>query len=83
MSRKKWFCLDCNVDTGKISEHYFLNTSLWMKLAGSNKGMLCVGCVEKRLGRRLIASDFTPCHLNDPKKNFMSDRPRSRLSVNH
>lgn len=79
MSRKKWLCLDCKVDSGRIFEHYFLNTPLWMSLVGSNKGMLCVGCVEKRLGRRLVPGDFTDCYLNDPKRNTMSDRLRSRL----
>ena len=79
MSRRKWLCLDCSVDTGRIFEHYFLTTSLWLFLVGSNKGMLCVGCVEKRLGRRLRSGDFTDCYLNDPKKNTMSDRLRSRL----
>lgn len=80
MSRRKWLCLDCNVDTGHISEHYFIKTDVWMKVVGSNKGMLCVGCLEKRLGRKLNCNDFTLCYLNDPRTNNMSDRLRSRIA---
>lgn len=79
MSRQKWLCLDCKVDTGKISEHYFVNTPLWMEVVGTNKGMLCVGCLEKRIGRKLILQDFTDCYLNNPKKNTMSVRLQSRI----
>jgi hypothetical protein len=81
MSRKKWLCLDCKVDTGKISEHYFVTTNLWMALVGSNKGMLCIGCLEKRLGRKLQLCDFTDCYINDPKKNAMSIRLQERLTA--
>ena len=29
-----------------------------------NRGMLCVGCVEERLGRRLQPDDFTDAEIN-------------------
>jgi len=64
MSRRKWLCLDCKVDTGKIAEHYMLKDSVWSKVHGSKVGMLCVGCVEKRLGRFLNKNDFFSCHVN-------------------
>lgn len=81
MSRKKWLCLDCKIDTGKIGEHYFIVTHLWMQLVGSNKGMLCVGCLESRLGRKLNSTDFTDCHINNPKLNSMSVRLLNRLNA--
>jgi hypothetical protein len=77
--RKKFLCLDCKVDTGKIGEHYFVHTPLWMKAVGSNKGMLCVGCLEKRVGRELNKEDFPPVHINNPKLYSMSYRLRSRI----
>lgn len=80
MNRKKWLCLDCKIDTGKITEHYFINTNLWMRLVGTNKGMLCIGCLEKRLGRKLIPYDFTNCYINKPKYNGMSERLLNRIS---
>jgi hypothetical protein len=79
MSRKKWMCLDCREDTGKMREHYFVKTDVWMKVVGSIYGMLCVGCLEKRLGRQLVADDFTDAHINNPRLYDMSDRLRSRL----
>jgi len=79
MARKKWLCLDCGVDTGKIGEHYFVSTPIWMSIVGTNKGMLCIGCLEKRLGRKLVPSDFTQCYINNPKYNGMSTRLLSRI----
>jgi len=42
-------------------------------------GMLCVQCLEGRIGRELQPSDFTNAHINDPRKNMMSDLLRSRI----
>lgn len=78
-SRKKWLCLDCQVDTGKIYEHYFVTLDLWLSAVGSKTGMLCIGCLEARLHRTLTASDFTDCHINNPRLYTMSDRLRRRL----
>lgn len=78
-SRRKWLCLDCKVDTGKIREHYFVDLELWMSAVGSKVGMLCVGCLETRIGRQLKPSDFTSAHINNPKLYDMSDRLRKRV----
>jgi hypothetical protein len=51
-----------------------------MKHVGSNKGMLCIGCLEKRIGRKLQLCDFTGCYINDPKRNNMSDRLKARIN---
>jgi hypothetical protein len=78
-SRRKWLCLDCCVDTGKANEHYFINTDLWMKVVGSIVGMLCVGCLETRIGRQLNKSDFPDVTINSPKHGNKSQRLLSRL----
>jgi len=36
-------------------------------------GLLCIGCLERRLGRRLTPADFTDAPANDP-----SDRDSGR-----
>lgn len=64
---RDFWCLDCKVDTGKINEYYFVQTSLWLRAVGSNKGMLCIGCLEERLGRLLVKADFTDCFINNLK----------------
>lgn len=79
-SRRKFLCLDCKVDTGKIHEHYMLVDSTWFAIHGSKFGMLCIGCVEARLGRTLVASDFNDSHVNNPKLYPMSSRLLNRLA---
>lgn len=65
-NRAKFACLDCGMDTGKSHEFYFVNTQLWLSVVGSTSGMLCVGCLEKRIGRKLVASDFPDVSINRP-----------------
>lgn len=77
-SKTKWICVDCPRDTKH--EHYFVNNEVWFGLAKMPEcGMLCVQCLEKRIGRKLRADDFTNAHINDPKKNMMTDLLRSRI----
>ncbi len=54
-------CADCGLDT--LFEYYMVQDALW-EAAGLSRGFLCVGCMESRLGRRLVAADFTdaPCN---------------------
>ena len=79
-SRRKWLCLDCNVDTGKIGEHYMLIDATWQLAHNSNQGMLCIACLEKRIGRRLQPSDFNQSHVNRGKRGeCKSDRLLSRI----
>jgi hypothetical protein len=76
--RSKWICVDCPRDTKH--EHYFVNNSVWFGEAKMpESGMLCVLCLEGRIGRELQPSDFTTAHINDPRKNMMSDLLRSRI----
>lgn len=65
MKNKKFICIDCKVNTSKIGEHYFIKDSIWLSVA-PKKGMLCIGCLEKRLKRKLTKNDFTPCYINNP-----------------
>lgn len=62
----KWNCVDCGQDTKY--EHYFVHGEVWFVEAGMpERGMLCIKCLESRIGRRLKASDFTDAYINDPK----------------
>lgn len=81
MSRRKFLCLDCGVDTGKIGEHYFIKTTLWIQAVGSIHGMLCIEHLEKRLGRMLVASDFECVSINDPKYSKKSQRLMNRMRL--
>jgi len=82
-SRTKFLCLDCNRDVAHIGEHYFLKDEIWFLIHNSQKGMLCIGCAEARLGRILVPEDFTDAYVNRPIHvgQTMSDRLRIRLGL--
>jgi hypothetical protein len=53
-------CLDCGLDTVTAREYYLLCDDVWAETrVGPQEGVLCIGCVEGRLGRRLNSRDFT------------------------
>jgi len=78
-SRKPFHCLDCDVDTGKINEYYMVDYDLWESAGMSPVGMLCIGCLEKRIGRELNSSDFLPVYVNGFRFAPKSARLTSRL----
>jgi hypothetical protein len=80
MSRKKFLCLDCGDDTGKSGEHYMLVDSTWCLTGLEKYGMLCIEDVEKRIGRKLIASDFNDSYLNKPRTGIKSNRLMDRMN---
>lgn len=75
-------CIDCGVCTGCEKEYYMLSKELWLKAKGDGDatGMLCIGCLEARLGRELVRDDF-PAHipLNTMLCHPRSPRLRARL----
>jgi hypothetical protein len=66
-------CIDCGTDT--TDEYYMVKDDVWS--IGEHDGLLCIGCLERRIERQLTPTDFIDCPLNweGPK----SDRIRSRL----
>ena len=69
-----WDCIDCGMPTlpshngvdctkphkvivDDTCEVYSVRDSIWER-AGSPEGCLCIGCLEKRLGRELRRKDF-------------------------
>lgn len=58
-------CVDCGVDCLKINEYYMVTKSCWKRARMTPcGGMLCVGCLEKRLGKKLTPRNFMDCPLN-------------------
>lgn len=77
--RARFFCLDCGLDTSMrgACEYYTLLSHVWADTGlGRDDGMLCIGCVETRLGRELTPDDFSDCPLNFEPRS--SDRLKSR-----
>jgi hypothetical protein len=54
---------DCG-DCGAGFDSFMVRDELWGQ-HGNGDGRLCMGCLEKRMGRRLLADDFTECGAND------------------
>lgn len=61
-SQRRTRCLDCRVYTLKIGEYYSVVNEVWNSVA--SKGMLCIGCLEARLGRQLEPYDFMEAPIN-------------------
>lgn len=65
-------------------EWYVLRDEVWRQAVGpqdkpySGGGILCIGCVETRIGRQLVLEDFDPeVALNT--FNLLGDLPTQRL----
>ena len=85
-------CIDCQFDVSTLTpgpgERYMVTDEIW-KLAvpddpfdpnaEEDKWVLCIGCLEDRIGRRLKSTDFTDAPINDPKPGYHSERLLSRL----
>jgi hypothetical protein len=76
-SRYNYNCVDC-IDTDRIDEFYMVTQQLWDE-AGAKGGMLCIGCLEKRLGRELNTHDFIEALINSTQFR-RSARLRDRMA---
>jgi hypothetical protein len=84
-------CADCGVGTIRLGEWYMVNDDVWEQAwAGRRKSwqgrvpgteILCIACLEQRLGRTLMACDFIDVEVNSPSKHNISERMRDRLSA--
>jgi hypothetical protein len=64
-------CADCRVDTlpaewGDQAEYYMVHDELWAASGVAEHAFLCIGCLERRLRRRLRPEDFIDAAINDP-----------------
>jgi hypothetical protein len=83
-------CCDCGLGCNVAGEWYAVKGPVW-KLAWRRRrkpwhdvfgqSVLCIGCLEKRIGRTLCADDFTEASVNWPDKENISERMRQRLTA--
>ncbi len=74
-------CDCCGVSTAKIREHFYLKNEVWFKVHPSERGFLCIDCVERKLNRKLNKSDFTDASINKPQRSVeMSAKLVDRLT---
>lgn len=76
-------CTDCNTNTREAHEYYMVNFDLW-RASGAGEGMLCIGCLEDRIGRQLVPGDFIDAPINtDPEDELWERSPRLRNRLNN
>jgi hypothetical protein len=75
-----FICKDCKIDTLEINEYYMVTGPVWEAACPEYRGMLCIGCLENRLGRELTASDFTDAPINHGWGEY-SERLAARLAA--
>jgi hypothetical protein len=75
-------CIDCGTDTIEAGEYYMLRDDVWHSTGVKrDDGMLCIGCVESRLGRKLNRADFTSAGINTQPNAWRSARFKDRLAA--
>ena len=83
-------CVDCGVNTAPDEwrhEWYMVHDSVWCAAGMPRQdptqygvAILCIGCLEGRLGRRLTRDDFTAASVNRPDR-WKSARLNARLDA--
>jgi hypothetical protein len=75
-------CSDCGADTTPVTRHgceyYMVTADVWESAKIEMQGILCIGCLENRLGRRLQPCDFSTAPVNDPDPIWDTPRLRDR-----
>lgn len=57
-------CLDCGRDTIEICHYYMLRDEVWREANPDVHGMLCLDCLDVRLGRGIGRWDLSPAPVN-------------------
>lgn len=79
---ERFICVDCGVSTYDNDEYYMVHDHVWNSVdMYAYSGMLCIGCLENRLGRELTPSDFPKYPVNDKWFSKKSERLLNRLGV--
>jgi hypothetical protein len=77
-------CADCRWNTLALGEWYAVRDDVWEQACRREPRpaweILCIGCLEERLGRRLTPDDFIDAPVNDPNMPGTSSRLRARMS---
>jgi hypothetical protein len=77
-------CDDCGFGTLLLNEYYMVTDTVWKQAwAGHRKWwhleILCIGCLEARLNRKLTRDDFIDAPINNPDSEYMSERLLDRI----
>jgi len=80
-------CWDCGRETSHLKtdfgEWYMVWDSVWRLADGNSVDFLCIGCLEARLGRKLVPLDFNDAPLNRMRGYGRSLRLRLRTGLDY
>lgn len=63
-TKEHWCCKDCGKDTYINNiDYYIVNHEIWEKF-GVGSDMLCLNCIETRIGHKLTKKDLIDCFVN-------------------
>lgn len=76
-------CDDCGVNTAEIGEYYMVHAPVWDLATAwhEHNHVLCIGCLESRLGRKLNREDFSGVPVNLETADHYSPRLWDRLTA--
>jgi hypothetical protein len=81
-------CSDCGIPTAPRRgprEWYMVTDEVWaaagMRPGAVVDGALCIGCLERRLGRRLTSADFLDLPVNHDPEWLLTPRLIDRLGL--
>lgn len=66
-------CNDCGRDVEQIKQYFMVNDDIWQKY-GNKEGFLCMDCLEKRIGYKLLLNDFKYEIINSIYLSFNRER---------
>lgn len=76
----RFTCVECGVSTEETLEYYMVHDHIWEAATrNATDYMLCIGCLEQRIGRVLVPVDFSDVPINYPRGWPHSDRLKDRL----
>ena len=68
-----WICKDCKKDCFiDDKDYYMIQNELWNK-HGVGEGMLCMDCIEERIGHPLTKEDILSCILTRSHNPYTSE----------
>lgn len=75
-TRRNWGrCVDCKRDTYALGHYYMVHDEVWAASGlGKTDGMLCLDCLQGRIGQWLAIEDFRP--TDDENRDAWGGRDR-------
>lgn len=76
ITAETFHCIDCGDCTVEKQEYYMVKRSIWRDAVPEHKGMLCISCLETRMGRELNREDFllVPVNLSARHSDLLMKR---------